>query len=57
MKDYLKYFLFRVPIRSDVDAQLMDSRNEFYVRSQEEMKDFRTFHDQLLSANMTDSDC
>ena len=57
MKDYLKEFLFRVPIRSVIDAKLMDSENEFYATSQEEMKEFRIFHDRILSSNTIDSNC
>ena len=35
----------------------MDSENEFHAISQEEMKEFRTFHDRILLANTTDSNC
>ena len=52
MKEYLKEFLLRVLIRSVIDAKPMDSENEFYKKLQEEMKKFRTFHDQILSVSI-----
>ena len=43
--NYFTEFVFRVPIRSVVDAKSMESENKFYALSQEEIEEFRTSHD------------
>ena len=53
--DYLKEFLFRMPNRSVKDTEPMDSEKDFYAALQEKMKEFRTFHDQIILANIIDS--
>ena len=54
--NYLKEFQIRVPSRLIKDVVLMSSDTDFYTGLQEEMKEFRIFHDQIISINTIDSD-
>ena len=54
IRDYLKEFLIGVLSRLVKDTELISSENCCTVL-EEEMKEFRTFHNQIISANTIDS--
>ena len=55
--DYLKEFPFGVLSRLVIYTELMDSEKDLYAASQEKIKEFRTFYNQIILTNTIDSDC